>query len=282
MRAWLLAAVALFAPASFAARITDVADAADERHPLEIDLDATYRYMRATTTITREVPGASGTQLNDELKHVRQMSSLDLRFAIGLWRDLELHVLAPLALSDSQSWAATGGTSTLSTNTLSVSGCGAPGSCTTVQPIVTNHGPSRRVGFFDPTVGIAWNPINEEREARLKPELFPDGRAVSTWAIGFDWTLPLPGGKVNDPSRYQTYVPDQSAGRESRKAHVLSLWTAHSKRFKVLEPFVGFSASVPLAAKGAWDNCDNLTNLADVAPVNCKSTDWIGSTGYKP
>ena len=282
MRVWLLAAVVLFAPASFAARITDVADAADERHPLEVDLDATYRFMRSTATITREVPGAAGTQLNDELKYVRQLSSLDLRFAVGLWRDLELHVLAPLALSDSQSWAPAGGTSTLATNTISISGCGGAGSCAAVQPIVNNYGPSKRVGFFDPTIGVAWNPINEERELRLKPELFPEGRAVSTWAIGFDWTLPMPGGKLNDPSRYLTYVPDQSPGRESRQAHVLTLWTAFSKRYKVLEPFVGFSASVPFAGKDAWDNCDNIPNLADVAKVNCKSRDWIGSTGYKP
>ncbi len=196
MRAWLLAAVAVVAPASFAARITDVADAGDEKHPLEVDLEATYTHLRSLTTLTREQTTAAGTQLNDELKHVRTLDAIELRLAVGIWHDLELHVFAPLALRDQQSWNPASGTSTLSTNTISVSGCAAAGSCTTVQPIMPIPGQSQRTGFGDPTVGITWGPINEERELRLRPELFPPGKPVSTWVIALSASAPFaaPGG----------------------------------------------------------------------------------------
>ena len=114
MRPWLLAAVALVAPAVHAAHVTDVADAADEKHPLELDLDATYNHLRAQTTITRE----QGAGLTEELKHVRTLDSVDLRLAIGLWHDLELHALAPLAIRDVQDWHQAGSTSKFDTSAI--------------------------------------------------------------------------------------------------------------------------------------------------------------------
>ena len=282
MRSWLLAAAVLLAPASFAARITDVADAADERHPLEVDLEATYTHLRSLTTITRELKTAGGTQLNDELKYLRTVDALDLRLAIGVWHDLELHASAPLFLRDLQEWSAAGGGGTLSTNTTSISGCALTGSCTAVQPILPIPGQSRRTGFGDPTVGIAWGPVNEERELRLRPELFPEGKPAATWVLGFDWTLPLPGGRVSDPSRFGLASGSPvSDGTASRKAHVFTLRTAFSKRFHVLEPFIAFSASAPFAGKGAYDNCAHPELLADVAAANCKAA-WAGQTGYQP
>jgi hypothetical protein len=283
MRAWLLAAVAVVAPASFAARITDVADAGDEKHPLEVDLEATYTHLRSLTTLTREqITAAAGTQLHEELKHVRTLDAIELRLAVGIWHDLELHAFAPLALRDQQSWNPASGTSTLSTNTISVSGCAAAGSCTTVQPILPIPGQSQRTGFGDPTVGITWGPINEERELRLRPELFPPGKPVSTWVVGFDWKFPLPGGKVNDPSIFGMASGGATpTGSESRKAHLLTLWTAFSKRYRVLEPFMALSASAPFAAPGAYDDCSHPELLSDVAPANCKGA-WAGQTHYKP
>ena len=281
MRSWLLAAAVVVAPASFAARITDVADAADERHPLEVDLEATYQHLRSLTTLTREQTTAGGIQLGDELKHLRTVDALDLRLAIGIWHDLELHAFAPLYLRDLQSWSPAGN-GTLANNTTSISGCAASGSCTAVQAILPVSGQSRRTGFGDPTVGIAWGPINEARELRLRPELFPEGKPVATWVIGFDWTLPLPGGTVSDPSRFGMASGGAvAAGSASRKAHVFTLSTAFSKRFHVLEPFIAFSASAPFAGKGAYDNCSHPELLSDVAVANCKGA-WAGETGYQP
>src|SRR5689334_19654502 len=134
MRVWLFAAVAILATGASAAHVTDVADAADERHPLELDLDATYEHVRTLTTITRE----QGPAQTEELKHVRTLDLVDLRLGIGIWHDLELHAFAPLAIRDVQEWRQAGASSTLSTNTISPSG--APGA---VSPILAVNGKSQ-------------------------------------------------------------------------------------------------------------------------------------------
>lgn len=282
---WSVVAAVALAPASFAARITDVADAADERHPLELDLEATFTHLRSQTTVSREQFTGAGIGRSDELKHVRTVDALDLRLGIGVWHDLELHAFAPLFLRDVQDWTQAGAVSTLTTNTISPSGC-AGSACGPTQPIVVLPGQSRRTGFGDPTVGIAWGPVNETRESKLRPELFPEGKPVSTWVVGLDWTFPLPGAKVDDPSRWglnaSTSGAQPAAGPASRKAQVFTLWTAFSKRYRILEPFLALSASLPFAAKSAYDNCSHPELLADVAAANCRSAAWSGQTGYKP
>src|SRR5258708_257322 len=61
-----LAAFVLVTSPAFAAHVTDVADAADERHPLEVDIDVTYIHTRSETRISRERPGTAGVALVDE------------------------------------------------------------------------------------------------------------------------------------------------------------------------------------------------------------------------
>src|SRR5207237_6136950 len=98
---------------------------------------------------------------------------------------------------------------------------------------------------------------------KLKPELYPTGKPVSTWVFGFDYTLPLPGD-VDDPSRW-VITPGAKAGSELKKANVFTLWTAFSKRYRVLEPYVRAYAKAPLAVRGAgYDNCSHTNLLADV------------------
>ena len=258
-----------------AAQITNVADASDENHPLEIDVEATFLHLRSDTTIARERAAPSGIQLGDELQHTRKLDALELRLAVGLWHDLELHVVAPYALWDAQDWSALPG-STLASNTISVSGCGAPGSCTTTQPIGVVPGKSRRGGFFDPSIGIAWSPVNEEREARPRPGLFPQPTSAATWTVGVDYTVPL-GGKVDDPSRALV----GTSRPEERQAHVLTAWTAFSRRFGIVEPYLKLEGSAPFASSKAYDNCSHPELLADVAAANCAGA-WKGATGYRP
>jgi hypothetical protein len=258
-----------------AARITTVAGAPDEGRPFEIDVEASYTHLRADTTISRERPSPSGIQLGDELQHIRTLDAVELRLAAGIWRDLELHVFAPYALRDQQEWGAVAG-GTLASNTISISGCGAPGSCTTVQPIGTVPGRSQRKGFFDPTVGIAWSPVNEERQSRPQPGSFPGASSAATWVLGLDYTVPL-GGKVDDP----TNVIGGTSHPEEKQAHVLTAWTAFSKRFRTMEPYLKLEASAPFATGDSYDNCRHAELLSDVATMNCFNS-WRGETGYRP
>lgn len=255
-----------------AAQITNVADAADEKHPLEVDLEAEYVHLRAQTTISRENVG-------DVLQHVRVLDAINLRLAVGIWHDLELHAMAPLSLQDTQTWHPLAGAPSLSGNTISVSGCRGT-LCGPVQPILPVDGESKRNGFFQPTFGIAWAPINEERQESPRPELFPEGHAYSTWALGVDYTAPI-GNRLDDPSRWG-FNGSPGTGGEIRKVHVITLWTAFSKRFRVLEPYLRLSGSLPFAAGGAYDNCSHPQLLSEVATANCTAGPWAGKTGYKP
>ena len=284
-----LCAGLLLAPRAFAAEVTNVADAMDERHPLEVDLAVSGTHQRRETRITREQATAGGILIVDELHHLRTVDELGFRLGVGLWHDLELHVSAPLVLRDSQelryadvNGVSVEGVSTLKNNHLDVSGCGGPGRCAQSGPAspIVAPGESRRSGFRDPTVGIAWGPINEERELRLRPELYPEGHPVSTWVIGFDYTLPLV--PQDDPSRFGAALPTGvSPGAEGRKAHVFTLWTAFSKRYRVLEPYFRFSGSVPLATNSSYDNCAHPELLSDVGTANCAGS-WKGQTAYHP
>jgi len=257
-----------------AAQITTVAGARDEK-PFGLELEATYWHLRSDATITRERTTASGILLGDELRHTRILDALELRLTAGLWRDLEVHLVAPLALRDSQEWSALPG-GTLAGNTIDISGCALPGQCTAVRPIGVVPGRSDRSAFFDPTIGIAWSPINQEREPTPPPGSLPDTPAAATCSLGLDYTVPL-GGRVDDPTR----VLSGTGHPEERQAHVLTAWAAFSKRFRVLEPYLKLEGSVSFAPGKAYDNCRHPELLADVATANCAGS-WKGQTGYQP
>ncbi|GAC1548709.1 MAG: hypothetical protein NVS2B9_15540 [Myxococcales bacterium] len=284
-----------------AARVTAVAGALEDGRALDFDLDVGYVHRHEATRIAREnlqldpATGQRGIVLVDELAHQRTVDELQFRVAVGLWRDLEIHLLAPLALRDDQSWdyATVGGfsvgpVSTLANNRLDISGCSGPASACDpngpAKPIVAVPGRTHRFGFRDPVVGVAWAPVNEARQVALHPDLFPPGKAVSTWVLGFDYTVPIPGD-ADDP--FQATVPGGALplGHVIRKAHELSLWTAFSKRYRVLDPYLKLRLTVPLAirgASGAADNCRHPEILADVAPQNCVDPAWKNQTGYEP
>jgi hypothetical protein len=287
-RSWTLAAaLALAASTSRAAEVTEVADAFDEKKPFEIDLRFDYRHLKRDTKLSRENLQDGSVFLVDELQHSQTVDELAFRLAVGVFHDLEVHVLAPLVLRELQTWdyatvngVSVAGASTLRNNRIDISGCLAP--CAAVSPIVQAPGRSLRGGFRDPTVGVAWAPINEERERALRPELYPPGKAVSTWVLAFDYTLPLPGD-VDDPSMIAA-----ARGHELRKAHVFTLWTAFSKRFRVADPYLVVRASAPLPLKssgrgdGAYQNCWHPEKLSDVATANCADSAWKNQTGYSP
>jgi hypothetical protein len=298
----LLALSLLLAPRARAAEVTEVADAMDKDRKIEIDLDFAYRHLRKDTRLTREnlqndAAGNPSVVYVDELQHTQSTDEMAFRLAVGLWHDLEIHFLAPLVLRDRQSWdfatvngQSVASTSTLANNTIEVSGCLKPGSCTAVAPIVPTPGRSQRSGFRDPTVGVAWAPINQEREAQLHPELYPTGEPAATWVLAFDYTLPLPG-QLDDPSKFGAATLGNGSsysGPMLRKAHVFTAWTAFSKRFRAVDPYFVVRASAPVAIKsngpgdGAYDNCWHPEALADVATANCPDPAWKNQTGYQP
>ena len=70
--------------------------------------------------------------------------------------------------------------------------------------------------------------------------------------------------------------------RELKRAHVFSGWTAFSKRFRTLDPYVLLRGSAAVPVRGAYDNCANLGRLSEVAPANCASPAWQNQARYQP
>src|SRR2546421_3535407 len=282
--------VLLVAMPVLAAQVTDVATAMQDDRPFELDLRADYQHRRDSTRIRRENLQGGTITLVDELQHDRTLDQFDFRIAAGLHRGLELHVIAPFVLRDVQDWdyatvngVSVAGTSTLANNTISISGCGNPGSCTTPQPIVVAPGHSQRSGFRDPTIGLAWAIVDEGREVRLRPDVYPPGAAVAAWAGGADYTFPVPG-QIDDPSAFGSAAAagNSISTKEFRRAHVVSGWTAFSKRFRVADPYVLLRGSLAFPVKGAFDNCGKPAALSQVAPAHCANPAWRDETRYQP
>ena len=83
-----------------------------------------------------DAAGVRNLLLVDELSHTQTTDELGFRLAVGLYHDLEIHLIAPLVLREEQAWgyASVNGqsvepTSTLKNNHLDISGCFKPGSC---------------------------------------------------------------------------------------------------------------------------------------------------------
>ena len=61
-----------------AAQVTTVADAGDERHPLELDVEATYLHGRQETRITRETPAGLVDELHSLMTRDEVALSVEL------------------------------------------------------------------------------------------------------------------------------------------------------------------------------------------------------------
>jgi hypothetical protein len=298
-----LACALSLAPAECrAAHATDVADALDELHPLEVDLEGGFQYLQKTTRVTRERPPPPGQAspflLKDVLDHTDTLTRSLFRLNVGLYHDLELHLLLPYDLGHEQKWSlATGadGSTTAASDALATNVDPATGAkLSSTSPLVTfpsnpkdRMPQSLRAGFGDPTIGLAWAPFNQERERRLRPEIFPHGATTATWVVGLDYTVPL-FGALDDPSRLGPNTASSTFnGNEvpsHRKVHVLSPWTAFSKRYAVLEPYVVLRATLPVPDLGhAFDPCTGLKPDAfTLCESSGSSTSWLADTRYRP
>ena len=275
---------------ALAAQVTDVAGSMDESNGFALDLQANFQHRRDSTRIRRENLQGGAIVLVDELQHDRTLDQFEFRLSVGLRRGLELHVFAPYVLRDTQDWdyatvngQSVAATSTLANNTISISGCGNPANCASIQPIVVAPGHSQRSGFRDPSVGLAWAIVDEAPERFSAPDPFAAGTPVTTWVLGADYTLPLPRS-IDDPSAFgSAAVAGNSITTQAfRRAHVFAAWTAFSKRFRVADPYVLLRGSFAIPVKGSFDNCGNPGALSEVAPANCANPAWRDETRYQP
>jgi hypothetical protein len=277
-----LAALALLtlAPAARAAEVTRVASSADPDDPFDIDITLTYRHAVDRGKITREAldPATSQTIDATELRYTRTADVPTARVAVGLYHDLELHVDLPWVLGEDRGWRYAAGVadanSTIFNETVDASGNPCAGSCPVFQVGQTAyHGKA----FADMLVGVAWGVLSERRDD-TKP----------TWVVGLDVTLP--SASRYDPSTAPRSYDKANPAAVGGKIWRYDIWTALSRQFGPVDPYLRLHASFPARSGTTYSNCDSAAALAAnlppqpqmaaTAPADCAV--WGDAAGAKP
>lgn len=254
-------------PAARAAQITDVPDAADGDNPFDINLELKFDFVRHSALITRENtqrppddPTAAPRSADvKELQWERQRVRLRPRLEVGVYHDLGLFLDWPIVIWDQQS--TTFADDTDSDNSTLVRD-NAPAAAPTVAdwPEVAGAGNDRpqiqngkygfpdnpynrwrfnaegqwdgyRQGLDNPTFGVRWSPLNNQRDA-TKP----------TVTFQTDYTPPF-FGKM-DPTA-DVIEDTGTPGIVSDGLHKFHFSIAMSKRFLVLDPYFMIDYTLP-------------------------------------
>lgn len=259
----ILAAVAALAPApgALAAEVTHVVSSADADKPFGLDFTVRYDRIQHTAKILEEGMGSAGyVQDLSELKYSRTANVIVPRLAIGLYRDLELHVEAPYVLSDDTSLTYASGVdatnSSIDNVGIDANGTTCTGSCP-MFPVggTVYHG--HALGDFK--VGLAWGVFSEKRDD-TKP----------TWLVGLDVTLPT--ATAYDPSTSPLHANKNDPAPVGRKIWQYDVFTALSKQFGAVDPYVRAHASFPVLSGNTYSNCDHAAVLAANAPPQPQMT----------
>jgi len=273
----ILAAVAVLAPASgaLAAEVTRVVSSADVDKPFGLDFTVRYDRIQHTAKILQEGMSTAGyVQDLSELKYSRTANVVVPRLAIGLYRDLELHVEAPYVISEDVRWTYAAGV-TAANSTIDNGGIDANGAaCATLPcPIfpvgagtTVFHG--RALGDFK--AGVAWGVFSEKRDD-TKP----------TWVVGLDVTLPT--AAVYDPSTSLLLHTDKNNPAPlGRKIWQYDVFTALSRQYGPVDPYVKFHASFPVLSGTTYSNCNNPSRLTTDGAANCQDPFWKGRSLAQP
>ena len=203
-------------PSAHAADITDVADSFDydNKNPFDFRFRVSYSLMNTSATIAREKVLQRKKQFFEyfpELKVTHVRHTMNLRAAIGLYKDLELNFTLPLILSETFN-------SSLTPEAIK------DGSSLRQEGIASaNDIERKRTSVLgDIKLGLRWGIYNNERDPFR-----------ATWVLGFTWTAP--SGSFWNPNDPNTLTNGGGVGRGS---HILSWHIALSKRLSIFEPYV--------------------------------------------
>lgn len=246
-RAAMLAAPFAFSLAcvgpAFAGEVTDVIDAADKDDPFDLNVEIIYDRSLRRAKITREFncdpasgenritgcpeAGPEGAVVNvKELRYTRVTQTLTPRIRIGLFRDLELRVDAPIVLEDTQelSLAGDGGDPNGVAVTPETSSIldDENGNLFPV-PMSSDDRLPTRAGFGDMTLWLRWSPVSQSRDEQR-----------STWTLELGYKIPT--GQVMQ-------YGNTGVGRGM---HELIFATALSRRFTYLEPYARYQFTLPI------------------------------------
>ncbi|MHB1843811.1 MAG: hypothetical protein ACYCWW_03120 [Deltaproteobacteria bacterium] len=293
-RALAILALALPSGIAWSAQVTHVAtaDSGDWVGQPEFDFNVGFVANQESAEITREQFQPQGGLIQaSQLGYSRTTLIAPIRAAIGIWHHLELHLVLPVVISDSQSWdysaavklaKAQGAVSTTQPEGLCPDGPMVNGECTGQDgsfpgykpPAIANALPvtSDRGGFGggiplgNVTIGTAWAAMSEE-----------DDDTDPTWVIGFDYTAPT--APVMNPT-VVSYGPGQpgQVGAIGDGFHHFQPWSALSKRHGILDPYIEVYADIPHASGNVYDNCSSPYPGTSQPRDNCNTGPWNQAT----
>lgn len=251
-----------------AAELTDVVDAFDEanNNPFDFHLEPAFRHEVERGRITREAGCSPAidpvrcpeeqTVFNRELDYRHIRNSLDIEAQLGLFRDLELHLVLPIVISQRRSLEyADGVTPDISSISPSSERVAAD-----LNPAIRDSFDSdsraffgtyrffdvpedgrRRSGLGDMELGIAWSPFNDQRNPY-----------AATLTLGFDYTAP-----TGTPAR-------RTNSGVGRGVHELQLSILASRRLaEWFDPYFGLVANYSIAsANGLFYKTPNSRRAA--------------------
>ena len=247
-----------------AAEITDVASSFDDDNPFDFRFRLSYQHDEKRAAIKREGqgPGQDDIVLYKDLLYARTRDSLGLRAEVGLFKDLAIHIELPVIFKDQADYRYDQSLG---------SGCVYPGQAGTVSCVNADNSTTVRDGLvprngwdagaakpgapaglpdgsavafrglarggsgltaFDTlNLGLTWAPLSQRRDD-TKP----------TWVVAFESQISF--GQV---AKYDRNEPADAQRGVSEGLHRLLFRTAISKRFRYVDPFMGFWYMLPLA-----------------------------------
>lgn len=287
--------------------VLDAADDKDDfseetYDPFDFNLETSFAYESGKAEITREAPCVNaasagdyntefgsdiaesnprvqfdpsrclgdgpGTVENKEMLYRHQESRLEFDARVGLYKDLELHITAPVVLNESNalkyanesgqavdssnSWVDPGEDRVRNDAQNTFGNTGSKDEAAARLSRYKTHGyfdlgsdfsnsAYSRSGFDDPSIGIAWAPYNDQRD---------DTKA--TLMLGMDYTVPI--AKIRSAEN-----PDAVGDG----MHKLAWSVGSSKQFDWIEPYFGMQYMLQLPARGS-----PIKELKDIDAAN--------------
>ncbi len=221
------------------AEITSVVDAFDRNDPFDLHLSVGFVQQWKRADIHRESelnqPGLStgGFVANTEniAKYMQDLSVLDLRADVGIFRDLALIFRLPIILSNSQSLGDLDGSSKNPQRLQDPTG-------TALFPVPFTSPTRSGIDYF--AVGLDWAMLNQQRDW-TKP----------TWVLGVEGRFgvgdPLHACNATSGTNVCPIPSDHTSTNYrspgvSRAMYSLDVRTVISKRFGYVEPYTGIEA----------------------------------------
>jgi hypothetical protein len=251
------------ATAARAADITDVASSFDDDNPFDLRLRVGYVHEWKSASIKRESEGAAGQTdiaIFKDLLYAHQRDSMNFRAEIGIFQDLMIYGELPVVLNDSREYrydqslgsgcVYPGGSgmvncvdarnsSTIADGILPMNGYDGPNSTNGMVGFAPGsdlvfRGVSRGGGGLNAldtvNLGITWGPLSQRRDD-TKPN----------WIVNLEGDI-----SIGNVMKFDRMKPDANHG-VSDGLHRLIARTSISKRFKYVEPYMGFWYNFPIA-----------------------------------